>query len=524
VRDIIVLDCTLRDGGYCNNWAFRENNIKKIIHGLISANVEIVECGFLTDRVSYSKDVTKFTDVKQLESFIPEHDDGAKFVLMVNFGEYSVESITERKISPIDGIRVAFHKQDRFKALEFCRKIKEKGYLVFLQPMVTMQYSDDEFTELVRLANDISPYAFYIVDSFGTMNRKTLNHYFDIVEAVLDENILIGFHSHNNLQSAFSNAQNIINKKSDHAIVIDSSIYGMGRGAGNLNSELFLNDLNEELGKKYEIKPILRIMDEVITRFYEENPWGYSLPNYLSAVHMIHPNYAGYLSEMKTLAVDDIDEIFSVMKAEKSFEYDEEYIKQLYIKYMSAGEARNEHLSEVKENAYGKKILLIAPGKNAIIQKDNILEFIEKTSPIIISVNHNYPEYESDYIFISNIRRFNVLDKTLYTKTISTSNIKSHDTYASVDYFKLLNAVDDVRDNAGLMAIKFAIDELGAKDIYIAGLDGYSHDVYSNFETRDMALLASNEHLDKMNHGMMRVITEYEKIVNITFITDTLLL
>jgi 4-hydroxy 2-oxovalerate aldolase len=238
---------------------------------------------------------------------------------------------------------------------------------------------------------------------------------------------------------------------------------------------------------------------------------------------MIHPNYAGHLSEKKTLTIEDMDEIFSMMDPEKGAEYDEDYINMLYIQYMSRGGIRNGHLFEIKDKSKGRKVLLIAPGKRAIQEKEKILGFIRDNNPIVISINHEYPEYVSDYVFVSNIRRFDTIDKGLYGKVISTSNIRSQDTYASIDYYKLLNAVDDVRDNAGLMAIKFSIDDLEAKEIYLAGLDGYSHDVYENFETRDMALLASAEFLDKMNTGMKRVIQEYRKDSDINFITSSLL-
>jgi 4-hydroxy 2-oxovalerate aldolase len=523
VKDIFALDCTLRDGGYCNNWRFRENNIKRIIAGIISAKVEMIECGFLTDKVGYDSDVSKFTDVSQLKDFIPEHGESFKILLMVNYGEYSADNLVNCEESPIDGIRVAFHKRNRYAAMELCRKIKEKGYLVFVQPMVTMSYSDDEFIELINLVNEICPYAFYIVDSFGMMNKKTLAHYLEVTESVLDKDIFLGFHAHNNLQLAFANAQSFVEHETDYSIIIDSTVYGMGRGAGNLNSELFLNELNDQAGKKYEIKPVLQIMDEVLNRFYEENPWGYSLPNYISAIHMIHPNYAGYLSEKKTLTLEDIDEIFSMIDSEKGVEYDERYINELYIQYMSTGVIRNGHLFEIKEKTREKRILLIAPGKSAVREKEKIAEFIREYSPIVISINHEYPAFEVDYIFVSNIRRFSGIDRTLYGKTISTSNIKSRDTYASIDYFKLLNAVDIVQDNAGLMAIKFAIEDLEAKEVYLAGLDGYSHDVYENYETRDMALLSHSEFLDKMNVGMKRVIQEYRKVVQIEFITTSLL-
>lgn len=523
MNNILTLDCTLRDGGYCNQWNFKENNIKKIITALVASNIDIIECGYLTNRIEFCSDVSKYTSMEQLGLFLPRCSGNVKYVLMMNVGEYEVEELPRQEDTTIDGIRVAFHKKNRYKAIDICKNIMKKGYKVFVQPMVSMLYSRQEFEELVELVNELKPFSFYIVDSFGMMNRKDLDIYFEIADNNLSEAICLGFHSHNNLQSAFSNVQYLLKKETNRKLIIDSSIYGMGRGAGNLNSELFLNELNAVYNKNYEIRPLLRVMDEVINRFYEENPWGYSLPNYLSAIRMIHPSYAEYLSKKKTLTIGDIDEIFDMMDSERAVEYDEKYISDLYIRYMSMGEIRREHLLELKENVKNRSMLLVAPGRSAIKEEDKIKSFVEKYHPIIMSINHDYPVISSDYIFVSNIRRFSKLEKNVYSKTISTSNIKSEETYASVDYYQLLNFVEDVRDNACLMAIKFVVEELGVCDIYLAGLDGYSHDIYANFETREMALLAPVDFLDRINDGMRTVLNEMKKTVNIKFITPSII-
>lgn len=519
---VVALDCTLRDGGYCNKWRFGEKNIKKIISNLISARLDVIECGFLTNRVEYDKDVSKFTDVRQLDEIIPNHGDSIKFVLMVNMGEYDFEELPDRCNSSIDGIRIAFHKSTRYEAINACKILKQKGYLVFIQPMVTMLYTDEEFCELVELANSVEPYAFYLVDSFGMMNKRQVIHYWEILDNKLDSKVLLGFHAHNNLQLAYANAISLLERDANHKLIIDSSVYGMGRGAGNLNSELFLAELNNEFDGKYEIKPLLKVMDEVINRFYEEKPWGYSLPNYLSASHMIHPNYAGYLAEKRTLTVEDVDEIFSQITPDKGSEYDEAYIGELYIQYMSTGVIRNGHLKEIQKKSQGRDILIIAPGKNAIVEKTKILSFIEEANPLIISVNHEYPLASTDYIFVSNIRRFSEIDDSLYYKTISTSNIKSAYTYASIDYYSLLNASDVVRDNAGLMAIKFAIDELSAKDVYLAGLDGYSQDIHLNYEDAEKELQMSVDFMERVNQGIQEVILDLSKNINVHFITTSM--
>ena len=93
MNKVHILDCTLRDGGYCNEWRFGFDNIRKITAGLVEANVEIVECGFITNKVQYEPDITKFNSLVQIRSIIPENRDGKLFVAMMNYGEYSVDDL-----------------------------------------------------------------------------------------------------------------------------------------------------------------------------------------------------------------------------------------------------------------------------------------------------------------------------------------------------------------------------------------------------------------------------------------------
>lgn len=334
MKRVEVLDCTLRDGGYCNDWKFGKENTKKIVNGLLAANIDYIECGFLTNRVDYVPDKTKFTDLNQISEIFSEKNNSKQRLLMINYGEYSVERIPECKNSSVGGIRVAFHKKDLDKAIRFCGQIKKKGYCVFVQPMVSMIYTENEFVKLVQEVNRIRADVFYIVDSFGMMKKKDLLRLVKIADKNLLEEIKLGFHAHNNLQLAYSNAQLLVELPLVRNIIVDVTVYGMGRGAGNLNAELFLKYLNEKGEENYSITRILNLMDEIISRCYENNPWGYSLPNYLSAVHMTHPNYATYLNNKKTLIMEEMDEIFCMMDSDKKIEYDMQYIEKLYDDYI----------------------------------------------------------------------------------------------------------------------------------------------------------------------------------------------
>lgn len=518
MNKVQILDCTLRDGGYCNEWRFGFENVKRIITGLVEANVEIIECGFITNRVKYDPEVTRYTLVEEIARVIPENREGKIFVAMMNYGEYNIDELPVYDGSSIDGIRVAFHKKNLTEALELCKAIKAKGYLVFVQAMVSLSYSDEEFLNLIHSVNEFEPYAFYIVDSFGMMKGKDLTRLFYMVEHNLKGNVWIGFHSHNNMQLAYSNAQRLTTIQTSRNLIIDSSIMGMGRGAGNLNTELFLEYLNENEEKKYQVKPLLTIIDKTLTSFYEQNYWGYSLPNYISAAHNAHPNYAGYLDAKKTLTFEDMNNIFDMMDEDKKVSYDKDYIEKLYLKYQEKDSVQEKHLTEFREIVFGKTILLIAPGPSSILEKHKITEFANQKDTIAISINYEYDEAITDYIFVSNLRRYRDIPADKRKKCIVTSNISALDVYLQVWYKELLNKVEAVEDNACLMLIKF-LTNIGVKKIYLAGMDGYSMDFNENYADEKMSILMGKEMVEKKNAGMISVLKTLNKEAEILFLT-----
>lgn len=515
---ISSLDCTLRDGGYCNNWEFGKENIIKIVNALLDSNIDIVECGYISEKHTNNPNRSIFTSFEAVDRIIPYHKNNSSIVAMINYGEFSVDLIPRKDCSKLDGIRVAFHKKNISEALKYCREVKEKGYKLFVQPMVSLNYSDEEFIQLIKEVNEIQPEVFYIVDSFGVMKRKDLTRLFYMVEHNLDTSISIGYHSHNNMQLAYSNAQSLVNIRTNRNLIIDSSTYGMGRGAGNLNTELFVEYLNDSIGANYVLKPILTIIDEVLTPFYQKNYWGYSLANYLSAKYNSHPNYASYLEDKKTLTYEAMDEIFSLMDDEKRFSFDKDYIESLYTRYLENGKAQEEHLLDFKRIVSGKTVLVIAPGKSSVDERDKIIDFANQDGIITFSVNFNYPELDTEYIFLSNLRRYRELDKSKKEICIATSNIPSVEAYIKIQYGELLNNEDAVHDNAGLMMIKFLIN-LGVKKIYLAGMDGYSTDPSMNYGNESMVLYSKKSKYEAINEGLNRVLKNYSKQIEIEFLT-----
>ena len=164
-----ILDCTLRDGGYINNWNFGKNNIIKIINNLQDSKIDIIEVGFLDDNVPYTEDSTTFNNIDQIDNILKECNCApAEKVAMVMFGKCKLENIKEKNESNIDGIRVCFKKNQIDEAIEYCKSLIQKGYDVYLQPAAITDYTDLDIIDLVMKSNKLEKIkAFYIVDTYG---------------------------------------------------------------------------------------------------------------------------------------------------------------------------------------------------------------------------------------------------------------------------------------------------------------------------------------------------------------------
>jgi len=330
MSSVSILDCTLRDGGYINDWRFGQTAIRNIMDRLTESNVEIIECGFLRDE-PYNPERVVFNEVGQIEPFIYPKKKGLTYVAMIAVGDISAESISPCDGRSIDGLRLSFHRHEWVEVLNLAEKVRDLGYKVFLQPVGTSSYSDHELLRLLDKVNLLNPYAFYIVDTLGLLHENDLLHLFFLVDRNLAPGINIGFHSHNNLQLSYSNALAILRLHVSRNIIIDASVLGMGRAAGNLCIEMITRYINENIASKYDIKPFLDIVDNYLGSIFHSTPWGYSVPYFLAAVNGVHPNYATYLINKQTIPMRVVERILSGIPSEKKELFDRELIEKRYL-------------------------------------------------------------------------------------------------------------------------------------------------------------------------------------------------
>ena len=326
MKNIKLLDCTLRDGGYINNWMFGKENIDYTIDQLEQSGVEAIDIGFLRDEPK-DENRTVFNSIEDLSSFIPNKKPNITYAAMAEVVRpIPPELICEHNENTIDVVRVIIWKNKHDETgkvvdalqegFEYCKMFSDKGYRLYIQPARVEQYSDEEFIAMLNLYSQLNPLAIYIVDSWGTMYSDSVLHYLKLADKYLDNKIAIGFHGHNNMMQAFGNAVDFINSGTDRELIIDGSVYGMGRGAGNLHSEIMAKYLNEYEAKEYDVSCFLRIYEKYVKEMRKEYEWGFSPAYFLTAIYHANPQYGTYYGIKRKLNSDRIEEILKGMSIE----------------------------------------------------------------------------------------------------------------------------------------------------------------------------------------------------------------
>lgn len=528
MREISLLDCTLRDGGYVNDWKFGKNTIISIFERLVASGVEFIEIGFLDQRRPFDPNRSIIPDVKSVNKIYGNLDKGnAQLVGMIDYGTLDIDKIIPCSESCLDGIRVIFKKHLREEALNYIAQIKALGYKVFAQLVSITSYSDEELMDLIRLANEVKPYAVSMVDTYGLCHSDTLMHYADLLDEKLDKEISLGYHAHNNFQLGYANCIELLSKKTERNVLVDGTVFGMGKSAGNCPVELLGMYLNDRHGKNYDINQFLEAADSNVMSIYNEAPWGYSMFYFIAASNDCHPSYVSYLMKKRTLSIRSINHILKKLQGDKKLLYDEKLIEDLYIEHQEKEIDDKEDLRRLSEELNGKKILILGPGNSVVNEKEKVHNFVVKNNPVVISINFIPSEIKPEFCFITNAKRFVQLSQSLAKnadtfKVIATSNVTSS-TFNfdyKLKYSSLLDFNAQIIDNSFLMLLK-VLNKLGVSSVAAAGFDGYRTDNMPNYFNPDMEYVFTSNEASELNDYVIGELNKLSSGIKVDFITKS---
>ncbi len=343
--NISILDCTLRDGGQGIEFfrkqgfdiqGFSENEKNCIINNLVESNIDIIELGCITSDGTSETDISIYERIEDLSKYVPQKKKNNQIVTGLYIDpDTDIEQIPEYKQGQVEGVRVILRYSKLSKSLEFCKALSPKGYKVFVQPMLTMRYSDEELNMVINAANEMQAYALYIVDSFGYMHEHDVERLYNYYAGRLDGAVKIGFHAHNNMSNALSNTMHFIRNVADRECIVDSCALGMGQGAGNLQTELLLYSLMEDLNNQvdYNINRVLDVCDIVGKIRNDNSSWGYSPVRLIAAFHRAAYKYGEVLANEKQYSLSEINNILSCVDDNLRHRYTRENLDYLLKQY-----------------------------------------------------------------------------------------------------------------------------------------------------------------------------------------------
>lgn len=527
-----LLDCTLRDGAYLIDKQFGDTNIKGIISGLVKTGIDCIEIGFLQND-GFGDGKTVFKNSADAKRFIPKNKNGSIFTVLADYSRYAIDNLDDYTGDSFDAVRECFFKAERFDAIENCRKIKEKGYLCFVQPVDILGYTDNELIELLQLVNEVEPYCFSIVDTFGSMYQDDLHRVFELIHHNLVSTCKIGFHSHNNMQLSNALSQEFVRiSYGKREVVVDGTISGMGRGAGNTPTELIAQFLVSQMEYSYDMDSLLDIINDYMGSIRSRCFWGYTTPYFLAGCYSAHVNNIAYLTKKNSIKNRDIRYILNKIGSVKRKRYDYELLEKTYLKYLESDIDDEPGFRKLDTLLDGRKVLLLVPGWSAEAEKTSIRAYIDKNNPVVISINFLHKDIKSDYVYMSNWKRYNYwINDSRFTaqKKIIASNIlqkSESDNEIIVSFNRLIKCGWEHIDNSTLMLLRL-LDGFRLKSIAIAGFDGYKYGGNGslNYAATDLELSEINEDAASLNKEITEMLIDFmrtrEQCYEISFITPS---
>ncbi len=309
--DLKVMDCTVRDGGLMNKWQFSDDFVRAVYKGCVDAGVDYMEIGYKSSESAFSRDEVgpwKFCDDKDIRRIVGDNDTNLKLSAMADIGRIAPEDIPPASESLIDMMRVACYVHQVDKAIWLAEHCMDKGYEVTINLMAVSKVNEAELDEaLADLAKSRVP-IIYVVDSFGSLYCESIQKLVKKYEAAMPDKEL-GIHAHNNMQLAMSNT---VTSLINGVTMLDATLLGMGRGAGNCPIEILIAFLKNP---KYRLLPLLDVIQNHVKPWQQKIDWGYHVPYLITGAMNEHPR-----SAMKWMDSPQKDDFVSFMKEMHDYE------------------------------------------------------------------------------------------------------------------------------------------------------------------------------------------------------------
>lgn len=379
------LDCTLRDGGYYNNWDFSEELVNDYLNAMKSINVDVVELGFRSFPSKNFKGPYYYTTSKVFKSIdLPE---GLDFGVMINASEIIDESdgpveqikklFDEDDKKFITLVRIACHYKEVEKILDATIWLKEQGYKVGLNLMQISNKTETEITEITKKINEYDIDILYFADSLGNLEPSDVEKLYKIFKTCWDGEI--GIHTHDNLGNGMANSI----KSMDLGIEwIDTTVTGMGRGPGNAQTEYMAIELANRSHKKNNLIPLFKTIEDHFKPMQIHYGWGKNPFYYLAGKNEIHPMFLQKILSDLRFDTSDALSLIDYLKDQDSTSFDSTIFER---DWESDGNNKGDFDPGVMVE--GKDILILAHGSSLERYKSIVEKEIKDKGFFVIALN-----------------------------------------------------------------------------------------------------------------------------------------
>lgn len=478
-----LLDCTIRDGGYYTQWDFDKGLIANYFRSFERLPVDYLELGYRSMPMENYLGEYFYCPVSVLE--MARSHSSKKLVIILNEKDVRPDHLPAL-LDPcrgiIDLVRLAVNPANFSRALVLAEGIRKMGFDVSFNMMYMSDWPEmKDFLNTIGEVTGLAEY-FYMVDSFGGVYPEDVRRTYELVRNATD--VKIGFHGHNNLELAFINTITAIDCGAD---IVDATITGMGRGAGNLKTELLLTALNASHELEVDFNALSGVVDDftILQKKYE---WGTNLPYMVSGANSLPQKE---VMEWVTKRWYSVNSIIRALNNKKKgiednqrlpvFQPDRSYAEVLII---GGGPSAVEKAGVVKEfiQKKGSLALIHASSKNAAAYQDQ--HHVQQYFCLVGNEGHRM---ESVFENLQGFEGLCVLPpypREMGTYIPTQVESRTHE-LSSIDF------VNTLQDSHTALALQTAIS-LGARTIYLVGYDGYNT---GDVSQKERELFAENEYL-----------------------------
>lgn len=495
-KNFYHLDCTLRDGGYYNNWNFDLKLINDYLKVMSQVKIDYVELGFRSLDVSEFRGACAYTTDKFIESLkIPSK---IKICVMINAAEIIKfdkfednlkilkQLFKEKKKTKIKLIRIATHYDELAKILPLSNWLKKKGYMVAINLMQISSINESEIKNFCNLANKHKIDIIYFADSTGTLDGERTLRIVNLFKKYWSKHI--GIHAHDNMDKAMENTLTAINNKINW---VDSTVLGMGRGPGNVKTENLILEIQKKFKKKINCLNLFKLVREKFEPLKKKYKWGSNSFYYLSGLYGIHPSFIQGMLADKRFTIPKILSVIDNLKTEGGRKFSKELLNTYRENYSENARGTYNPTKDINN----KDVLILGAGPSIEEHRVALENFVINTEPFVIALNTENSlksklinvraachtlRLLTDQNSYKNLTQkliipFQRLSQLTKKKLIKVRKL-DFGVEVKANHFKFFKK-SSIIPNSLAISYALAIANSGkARKIYLAGFDGYTSD------------------------------------------------